>query len=171
MSLFGKAQDIAFFRGINRELINDVLDIAVDIYKPHATANRENIYGETVKKVYNTAVRVKCLLEVEDQEWSRNDAVLDINQKATYSFLRHELREHADLVIEVGDIIHWNDIYWEVDSIIQNKLLFGKDPDFDKTETDTGDNFAVICATHQTRRDKVTIERVRRGNNNRPRFT
>ena len=50
MSLFGKAQDIAFIQGINRELINDVLDIAVDIYKPHVHASRENLYGETIKK-------------------------------------------------------------------------------------------------------------------------
>ena len=170
MSLFGKPQDIAFIRGINRELINDVLDIAVDIYKPHIASSRENIYGETVKKVYQTAVRVKCMLEVEDQEWTGGD-ILDVNQKATYSFLRHELRDHANLVLEVGDIIHWNDIYWDIDSVVQNKLLFGKDPDFDKSESDTGDNFAVICATHQTRRDKVSIEKVRRGNQNRPRFT
>ena len=170
MSLFGKAQDITFIQGINRELINDVLDIAVDIYKPHVQASRENLYGETIKKVYQTAVRVKCLIEVDDQEWTNTD-ILDVNQKATYSFLRHELREHANLVVEVGDIIHWNDIYWEIDSVVQNKLIFGKDPDFDKSESDTGDNFAVICSTHQTRRDKVTIERVHRGNQNRPRFT
>ena len=169
MSLFGKAQDITFIQGINRELINDVLDIAVDIYKPHRIASRENIYGETIKKVYETAVRVKCMLEIEDQEWSSGD-ILDVNQKATYSFLRHELREHANLVLEVGDILHWNDIYWEIDAIVENKLLFGKDPDFDKSESDTGDNFAVVCATHQTRRDKVTIERTRKGNPNRPRF-
>ena len=170
MSLFGKAQDITFIQGINRELINDVLDIAVDIYKPHVQASRENLNGETIKKVNQTAVRVKCLIEVDDQEWTNTD-ILDVNQKATYSFLRHELREHANLVVEVGDIIHWNDIYWEIDSVVQNKLIFGKDPDFDKSESDTGDNFAVICSTHQTRRDKVTIERVHRGNQNRPRFT
>lgn len=171
MSLFGKEQDITFIQGINRELINDVLDLAVDIYKTDVKSTKANIYGETIQKVYEQAVRVKCLIEVDDQEWSRNEAILDVNQKATYSFLRHELRTHADLVIEVGDIFHWNDIYWEVDSVVQNKLLFGKDPDFDKSEKDTGDNFAVICSTHQTRRDKVTIEKVRRGNQNRPRFT
>ena len=39
------------------------------------------------------------------------------------------LREYSDLVVQVGDIIHWNDIYWEIDSVVQNKLIFGKDPD------------------------------------------
>ena len=172
MSLFGKTRDIAFIQGINRELINDVVDVAVDIYKPLVESNRENLYGETIRKVFQTAVRVKCLLEVEDQEWSGGD-ILDVNQKATFSFLRHELREYSNLVVQIGDIIHWNDIYWEIDSVIQNKLIFGKDPDFDKSESDTGDNLAVICAAHQTRRDKVTIERVRRGSqgrNNTPRF-
>ena len=170
MSLFGKTKDITFIQSINRELINDVVDIAVDIYKPHIEANRENIYGETIRKVYQQAVRVKCLLELEDQEWTGGD-VLDINQKATYSFLRHELREYSNLVIQVGDIIHWNDIYWEIDSVVQNKLLFGKDPDFDKSESDTGDNLAVVCVTHQTRRDKVKIEQVRKGHSaKRPRY-
>ena len=169
MSLFGKARDVAFIQGVNRELINDVVDIAVDVFKPHLQASRENLYGETIKKVFQVGVRVKCLLEVEDQEWTGGD-ILDVNQKATFSFLRHELIEYTDLVLEIGDIIHWNDIYWEIDSVVENKLLFGKDPNFDKTESTTGDNFATICAAHQTRRDKVTIERVRVGNQNRPKF-
>ena len=170
MSLFGHSKDINLFHSLNRELINDVVDMAVDIYKPHIEASNENIYGENVKKVYQPAVRVKCLLDLEDQAWT-SDTILDVNQNATFAFLRHELRQYSNLVIEVGAVIHWNDIYWEINSVVQNKLLFSKDPDYDKSESDTGDNFAVVCAAHQTRRDKVKIERVRIGNQSRPRFT
>jgi len=170
MSLFGKSKDINLFRVINRELINGVVDVAVDIYKANVDATSENLYGEAIRKIYKTAVRVSCLIELEDQSWASTDTIVNVSQNATFSFLRHELREYSNLVLEVGDIIHWNDIYWEIDGVIQNKILFGKDPDYDKSESDTGDNFAVVCNTHQTSRDRISIEKVRVGNQSRPRF-
>ena len=161
MSLFGSKKDVALFYNINRELINNVVSISVDIYKTSVADTIDSLYGESMGKIYLPAVRVSCLVELEDQEYVDTELSLDITQGATFSFLRYDLETVAKLVIESGDIINYNGAYWEIDSIIENQYFMGKNPESSLDSPDHGSNFSVIAKAHQTRKSKLNIEPIR----------
>ena len=178
MALFGGQRDISLFRTVSRELVNDLIDTEVDILKTSVYDVNENLYGEAIDKIFKPGVRVNCLIDVEDQEWDNAEFGPDINQAAKFSFLRDDLLPQgsigtpaANVVLEVGDIIYWNLIYWEIDSVVQNQLIVGKDPAKDAGFTsgargEFGSNFSLICQTHQTRKSRTQLEDIRVGYNN-----
>jgi len=166
MGLFGSLRDVRLFNLLNKELINDVIGISVDIYKASLTDMSDDLYGEAINKVYFPGVRIGCMIEVEDQEYVSDEFGVDINQTAKFNFLREELKVVANLVLESGDIIGWNDAYWEIDSIAENQYIAGKNPDTDKGDGAHGGNFSILCSTHQTRKTKLNIEKIHRAYNN-----
>lgn len=178
MALFGGQRDISLFRTVSRELVNDLIDTEVDILKTSVYDVNENLYGESIDKIFKPGVRVNCLIDVEDQEWDTTELGPDISQAAKFSFLRDDLlpagsigTPAANVVLEVGDIIYWNLIYWEIDSVVQNQLIVGKDPAKDAGFTsgargEFGSNFSLICQTHQTRKSRTQLEDIRVGYNN-----
>jgi|10_taG_2_1085330.scaffolds.fasta_scaffold18751_2 hypothetical protein len=175
MALFGSGRDASLFRHINKELINDIIQTEVDIYKTSLYDSKVNLYGEALKKTYFPAVRVACLIDVDDQAWADTGGFgPDVNQAATFAFLRDTLKDTSDLLLEVGDIINWNAIYWEVDTVVDNDLFMRRNPDTNKTidsykYNDIGPpqyfgwHYGIIVSTHMTRRDRLSIENIRSG--------
>ena len=178
MALFGGSRDISLFRKVSRELVNDFVDTEVDILKTSVYDVNENLYGESIDKIFKPGVRVNCLIELEDQEWESTELGPDVTQQSKFSFLRDDLlpagsigTPASNIVLEVGYIIYWNLIYWEIDSVIQNQLIVGKDPEKDKgfvsgERAEFGSNFSIICQTHQTRKSRTQLENIRVGYNN-----
>ena len=179
MALFGGARDISLFRTLNRELINKIIDIEIDIFKAAIHDTVGNLYGEALNKVYKQGVRVACLIDRQEEEWQSDEFGSDVNQTSTFRFLRDDLlpagsigTPAANVVLEVGDIIWWDNVYWEIDGVIENQYLFGKNPETDKGYTsgdrgEFGSSFSIVVNTHQTRKSKLKLERIRAGVNNR----
>jgi hypothetical protein len=197
MALFGGSRDISLFRTLNRELINGLVDTEVDIFKTSIYDVDDNLYGEAINKIYKHGIRAHCLITHDDQEWDASEFGMDVNQSTTFSFLRDDLLPPgaigipaANVVLEVGDIIWWNNIYWEIDSTNENQFIVGKNPDHDlgnkreildtsgnssmyisasdagipqDSQEDFGSSFSIICTTHQTRKSKVQFENIREG--------
>jgi hypothetical protein len=74
----------------------------------------------------------------------------------------------ADILPEVGDIIMWNESYWEVDNVNDNQLFVGKDPAYPYEQNplnpglgEYGSNLSIICTAHYVPADKVQITRER----------
>ena len=67
--------------------------------------------------------------------------------------LRKTIKD-ADLFMELGDVINWNDSYWEVNGVIENQLVYGQ----------TENSLTITVSTHMSRRTKLQLERVRVGN-------
>ena len=184
MALFGGQRDISLFRTLNRELINEIIDVEVDIFKSAIYDTVGNLYGEALNKVYKPGVRVACLVDHEEEEWQSDEFGPDVNQMAKFRFLRDDLlpagsigTPAANVVLEVGDIIWWDAIYWEIDAVVEHQYLFGKNPATDKgfidgERTDSlggefGSSFSIIVNTHETRKSKLRLEQIRSGTNNR----
>ena len=181
MALFGSARDISMFRHINRELINEIIDTRCDIYKHSIFDSKENLYGEALRKVFLPGVRVAGLIEKEDKDWSSDSIGADYNRSIKFSFLRDDLAalesgstnnttdpnenaQIADVFLEIGDVIFWDDIYCEIDTIAQGQYLFGKNPDTDHDGGTHGASWSVIAETHEMRRSKINVlENVRAG--------
>jgi len=161
MALYGRHRDILLFRFLNKEIINRIITTEVDLYKQVIVNSTlmDDIYGEqTMSRTFYTSLRIPCLISNADQTSDYNEFGYNIKQLTKFSFLRDELRE-KDYVLEVGDIIHWNEKYWEIDHIMDNSLFMKRDPDRNKELDDTwGWNYAIICLTHLTNRERIQIE-------------
>ena len=80
MPLFGGSRDISLFRTMNRELINDIIQTEIAYYKIILDQTVTNVYGESNKKYYYEPLRLSCLIEKSEQDWSSDDFGPDIKQ-------------------------------------------------------------------------------------------
>ena len=166
MGLFGSYRDVRLFNLMNRELINEVIGISIDIFKSALIDMDENLYGESINKVFFPGVRIACMVEVDEKSYVSDEFGVDFNKTARFNFLREELRTVANLKLEIGDIIGWDDAYWEIDTKSESQYIAGKNPNTDKGDGAHGGNFSVLCETHQTRKTKLNIEKIHRAYNN-----
>ena len=168
MALFGGERDISLFRHVNRELLGDIITQQCAVYKFKIEETKVNIYGEAAEeKYYMGPVLFNVLIERQDQQFPETDLGTDFSWAIDFKFLRDDLVD-ADVVPEVGDVILYEEGYYEVDSIVSNQLFVGKDPRYPNKpnpyENDLdkfGYDVSIICKTHSVPSDKVGISRER----------
>ncbi len=164
MALFGGARDISLFRHLNRELLGDIITQQVAFYKFVLDKTVVNMYGEASGgKFYDGPVLLNCLITVADNTSPTSEFGVDFNWGITAAFLRDDLVE-ANMHPEVGDIILYQESYFEVDNTNTTQFFAGKDPDFPYEKNplnpglgNFGYNVSVICETHYTPADRVNI--------------
>ena len=109
------------------------------------------MYGETSQgKVFKPGVQIVALVNAEDQTTTTDEFGPDLQQNAEFSFIRQSLVD-INFVVEIGDVINWNNGYWEISSINENQLVGGQ----------TDYNHSVVCNTYLIRISHLNIERVR----------
>lgn len=156
--IFGSQRDFALLVNINRELLSNVVEQEVLYYKVSLEQTQANIYGESLDKVYWSAVKLNCLIDRGDQQTTSDDFGADSIRDVKFAFLRKDLSD-ASTFPEVGDIIEWQEDFYEVDNTTENQLLLGKDEHYALTSygPNYGGSLSIICITHLTRADKVGI--------------
>ena len=164
MALFGGSRDICLFKSLNSELLKDIIQTEIAYYKFALEQTSVNVYGEAPGKNYYEPLKIACLIDRSDQDWSSDDFGSDINQTVNFKFLKQELRD-INLIPEVGDLLLFRNNFYEVDSRIENQLILGRDPDYAMSEetTDFGDSFSVIINTHISRVEKLNLIPLREG--------
>jgi hypothetical protein len=81
----------------------------------------------------------------------------DLGREASFALLKRDL-EDIQLVPEVGDILMWQEDYYEVDLVRENQLFYGRDGDYNVERTaGYGDSISIILDSHLTRADRVGI--------------
>lgn len=163
MALFGSSRDVSLFRLINRELLHRIIDVEVLVYKLNMNSTTMNVYDETTNKVYEVPVLVHSLITIDDQAWNSDDYTADITQTAAFAFLRDDLVD-LNIPIEVGDVIEFKSRFFEIDSIVENQNVVGKDPDSWFGGNTHGYNVSIVCQAHMTRQSKLDIVETRFGN-------
>lgn len=163
MALYGGKRDISVFRSINRELINRIITVQVDIYKVSLNDTKENVYGEAMNKTYYAPMRISTLMSYPDVNYVYEKATIDVKRNPIFNFLRDDLIKNT-IMIEVGDIIDYDGTYWEIDTVDDKQLYMTRNPESNKTiGEDWGWSVGIECNTHMTRRTKVNQERMRSG--------
>jgi hypothetical protein len=168
MALFGSQRDVSLFRHINRELLWDVVTQQCAVYKIKLDKTKVNIYGEASgERFYFDPVLVNALIQRGDKNQTAGDMGVDANREMEFRFLRDDLVA-ANLVPEVGDIILYQESYFEVDNVNDNQLFVGKDPDYPYNQNplnpgleEFGTNLSIIVRAHLTPADRVQITRER----------
>ena len=168
MALFGSSRDVSMFRYINRELLWDIITQQVGYYKYNLGQTKVNMYGENVEgKYYIGPVLLNCLIDRNSQNYPTSDLGPDLEWGIEIAFLKDDL-VGANVVPEVGDVIMYNEGYFEVDNIINNQLFVGKDPDYPNNVNplnpglqNFGWDVSIICQTHYVPQDKVNLVKAR----------
>ena len=117
-------KEIDLFDAFNEELIDDLVGQSVDVYKVSVENTNDNVYGESTAKYYEAGFRVNCLLQYNEPETIQDEFGSDLNSNIEVYFHRNTLKD-ANFFPEIGDIIDWNDGYYEVSSIVEPQLIGG----------------------------------------------
>ena len=121
-------KEVDFFDVVNEELIDNILGQFVDIYKISVENTEDNLYGESTKKYFKTGFRVNCLISFDAPTIELDEFGPDKKANIEMFFHRTTLEE-ADFYPEIGDIVDWNDFYFEMNSVVEPQLIAGN-PEF-----------------------------------------
>jgi hypothetical protein len=151
MALYGEGRDISMFRRVNRELMGNIISQEVIYYKYKVGDTATNMYGEAYEgRTFVDPVMLFALIEVGPQESPTSDLGVDFTWTMTFRFLRDDLLSKlnpinqgsfgtfqnpplqygAEVHPEVGDIIQYQNGYWEVDNTNATQFTVGKDPEY-----------------------------------------
>lgn len=150
MSKFITEKDQSFFQSINRELIIDIVNTSIIIYKPSLNNSiNDDLYEESVEKVWNIGVQLDCLIDRSDQSEDNTDFGLNNNQSIKFSINREQIKQ-KNIYPEIGDIVEWNNFYYETDNVYENQYIAGR---YDV-------NWSIIIDAHLTNKSMLNIENI-----------
>ncbi len=162
MAIFGGSRDIDTFKIMSKELINDIVTQQVGYYKIVLNDTPSNIYGEALTKNFIGPVLLNCLIERGDFSSGIDDFGPDRIREVTFRFLDDTMIE-ANIVPEIGDVIMYNELYYQVDNVNTNQLILGRDQNYAYSPglENFGDSYSFILTCHYMRGDKLGITQIR----------
>jgi len=165
--LWGSDRDVSFIKKINEELITDVIDTEVAVYKLIVGQSGKNVYDESggKNKSYYYPIKISCLIKRDVQQFESDEFGVNYKAAGRFAFLRDTLVEKS-LYVEVGDIIEWDNEFHEIDTVEENKYFVGKNTETDLGGNTHGYNVSLICDTHLTNRERLQLVDRRYGDNN-----
>ena len=163
MALFGTVRDAAMQIGVAQEFVGNVSSQQIGYYKVVLPDTQPNVYGEALVKSYIGPVLLNTLIVRGDFTMVTDAFGPDSRRDVQFRFLKVDL-EAANVVPETGDIVMYNEIYYEVDNTNENQLFLGKDPAYAYSEglNRFGTSFSIILFAHLTTPERlgITIQRL-----------
>ena len=180
MALFGRSRDVSLIRGLNRELMGDIITQQAAFYKYKLEETKVNLYGEAAgAKFYDGPFLFNCLIDRGDQEYPEDAEGIQFEQSINFYFLRDDLKAVKpgypngniieEVVPDVGDIILYQEGYYGVQGTIANQYWSGKNPDYPNNNSDGtsnplnpnlqlfGTNLSILVSTYYISADKPAI--------------
>ena len=146
MAKFVTSRDINFFQHVANELITEIMETPIVIFKMLVYETESNIYGESSNKSFAEGVIVNALITHEEPSSDINDIGIQTTQTLTLIFLRDHLRL-KNLFPENGDIVFYNLNYYMIDHVIENQFTAGR----------TYYKLGIQCNCHLTNVDGLGI--------------
>ena len=143
------ARDINFINSINAELMGDIIETIVTVFKIAASETRVNLYGESAPsegKTFYPGIDISSLIERADITGEDDGFGPDRDQDVVFKF-REKMCQQVNFFPQIGDIILFNDRYHEIDNVVQEQFLGGQDTK----------SHSFICNTHYSRLSKLNI--------------
>jgi hypothetical protein len=159
MALFGSQRDIATFKGVTREVVENIISQMVGYYKVVLSDTPVNIYGEALNKNYIGPVLINCLIERGDFEFAQTEFGPDNSRSVQFRFFKDHLVE-VNVFPEVGDVVLYNELFFQIDSVNENQLILGKDNDYSYQAglNNFGSSYSIILKGHYTSPDALGIK-------------
>ena len=146
---FVPQKEVDLFNSMNEELIDELVGQSVDIYKVSIDNTDENVYGESSTKYYESGFRVNCLLLFNEPDINQDEFGGDVNATIEMYFQRNNLASGSlNFYPEPGDIVDWNDFYWEINGTTEPQLIAGH-PEY---------KHSIVATAHRARLSSLQIE-------------
>jgi len=142
-------RDLNLVNSLNGELMGDIIENLVYIYKISPNETKTNIYGETAAesgKWYLPAIQMSVLVERPEMTAEYDDFGPNRNQTHVFK-MREKMLKEVNFYPEIGDIVFWNDRYYEIDNVVQEQLLGGQ----------TDKSHSIICNAHYTKITSLNV--------------
>ena len=165
MALFGSSRDASFLRGMNREVMGNIISQECAFYKYKIAETKVNMYGESsTGRIFDGPTLLNALITPSDNTSPTSDLGVDFDWPVNFAFLRDDLVD-AGVHPEVGDVILFQESYWEVDNTNMIQYWAGKDPDYpypgnplNPNLQDWGYNVSITCECHYVPGDRVNLQ-------------
>lgn len=146
MSKFVTTRDVAFFKGINKELIDEIIETSVIFFSLIPEKQNENIYGEATDKIYEPGILVNALIQHDDEATEDDSMITNVYQNIIAAFYRNTLKE-KDFYPERGDIVKYYNTYYEITQVVDNQLLAGR----------VGLPHSIICTAQMVNKSSINV--------------
>lgn len=152
--LFVRDRANNFFNAISRELVKEIIENPVLLYKIAPYDTTANIYGESDTKRWYAPVQLYGLINNSPETTETDEFGPNTQQNLVVAFNREQLRVLNNALPEVGDIIEWNSSFYEIGNVDESKFPGGH------TEYD----FSFVCYCHMTDKSNPMLDEFRSGN-------
>lgn len=156
--MYSGQRDTAFKIRINRSFIRRTVSTEIVYYKLSLVDTVYDIYGDAEAKMYMSPVTMVCLVDRLPQRNNEEVYGSDNSRDMNFNLLKDDLID-INLVPEKGDIIVWNESYFEVGNVVEDQLLVGKDPNYAMEQglDKFGNSLSIICQCHQINVNRLNI--------------
>jgi len=146
---FFSSRDLKVVNSWNAELMGDIIENIIQVFKICPNETKTNIYGETSSdtgKWYYPAIQISALVERSDMEAEYED--FGPNRRQDYVFkMREKMLKQLEFYPEIGDVVFFNDRYYEIDNVVQEQFLGGQ----------ANKSHSIICNTHYSRLSQINL--------------
>ena len=117
---FFSTRDLRVINSFNGELMGDIIQTEIILYKMAADQIKTNLYGEsdpTTGKMFYPGIEVTCLIDRADIDTNFDEFGPYRNQAVVFKF-RENMLKLVNIYPEVGDIIKFNERFHEINNIV-----------------------------------------------------
>ena len=143
-------RDLKVVNSFSGELMGDIIQTEVTLYKIAVNETKTNVYGEADQTSgglsFYPGVECTALIAREDITTEYSEFGPDRKQDVVFKF-RENMLKLINLFPQVGDIILFNERYHEIDNVVQEQMLGGI---ADKS-------YSIICNTHYSKLSKLNL--------------
>jgi len=148
MPKFISPRDVTFFRGIARELVDEVIQVEIILYKLNIYQSKVNLYGESLDKTYYRGVSIYALVDKDGVERTYEGFGPDATQTITFKLDRERCQEKG-IYPEVGDFIYFDTSYYEINNTNEVQFIGGQEYN----------NYSIVCTAFMSRISDLNIEK------------
>ena len=124
--LFLGQREADFFSDITKELIKDVAGQKIYYYTIREDlSDIHEVYEESLYKIFNPPVEIECMVEWQPSEVKTTQFGHE-QIKTISAYLHNRDLIDRDLNVQQGDYISYGEYFFEITSIIYDKIVFGQ---------------------------------------------
>jgi hypothetical protein len=147
MPKFISDRDVHFFKSIAREVVDDVVQDTIVLYKVNLVDTKVNLYGEALNKTWHPGVQLNALIDKEGTNQNYEGFGSNTIQNIQFKLDRWMLEEKG-IYPEIGDVIFFDTSYFEINNTNEVQYTGGL-PQY---------NFSVVCQTFMVSKSQLNIE-------------
>lgn len=147
MPKFISDRDVEFFKSIAREVVDDVVQNIITLFKINLNETKVNIYGEAMNKTWMPGVNLYALVDREAESTRYEGFGADTDQNIVFKVDRFKCEE-INVYPEIGDVILYNNSYFEIDNTDEIQFAGGQ----------PYNSFSIVLTAFMVSKSNLNIE-------------